>query len=154
VALIRNTCAVIGTLYLLDSAFQSVSAWNLNAVTVMNLTTRGEDSMPQHDPRGVAGSGLDEVQGAIVLATFTFVLGLVTGLFLKGLGKQGSAPTRLSLWRRGSERTVTYDENLPDSLSRREPAPHAGQPRFGGTGAIGVSPSSVIAARREEQPER
>ena len=44
------------------------------------------------------------------------------------------APTHLFL---------TYDENLPEPLGRREPAPYTGQPRFGGTGALGVSPAAV-----------
>jgi hypothetical protein len=57
---------------------------------------------------------------------------------------------RRALWHRGYKRTVTYDDNLPETLSRREPAPHAGQPRFGGTGAIGVSPATVVAPRPEE----
>jgi len=38
---------------------------------------------------------------------------------------------------------VTFGENLPDSLERREPAPEPGQPRFGGTGAIGFSPAAA-----------
>jgi sugar (pentulose or hexulose) kinase len=48
------------------------------------------------------------------------------------------------------ERTVRYDENLPESLGRREPAPYPGQPRYGGTGALGVSPASVVATRPDE----
>jgi hypothetical protein len=103
--------------------------------------------MPQNDPRGFDVSGLDEVQSAVVLATFGFVIGLVTGLFLKGIAKHSSERVRRGLWGRGAERTVTYDENLPDSLSRREPAPRVGQPRYGGTGALGVSPAAVATAR-------
>ena len=45
--------------------------------------------------------------------------------------------------RRESKHTMVYDENLPESLERREPAPEAGQPRFGGTGAIGFSPAAA-----------
>ena len=91
----------------------------------------------------------DEMQAGVVLAA-SFVLGLVTGLFLKDAGKRMYDRTRDHLWQRDHERTVTYDANLPESLSRREPAPHAGQPRYGGTGALGVSPAAVVRARPEE----
>jgi hypothetical protein len=80
----------------------------------------------------------------VVLGASGFVLGLITGLFLKGAGKRMYQRTRGRLWHGNYERTVTYDENLPDSLSRREPAPEAGRPRYGGTGAIGVSPATVV----------
>ena len=40
--------------------------------------------------------------------------------------------------------------DLPASLERREPAPYPGQPRFGGTGAIGVAPATVVTPRPEE----
>ena len=76
-----------------------------------------------------------------------FALGVVVGLFLKTGAKQMQQHAQGGLWHREYERTVTYDENLPDSLERREPAPHEGQPRFGGTGAIGVPPATVATAR-------
>jgi hypothetical protein len=86
----------------------------------------------------------------VVFAGTAFVLGLVTGLALKDAGKQLFDRARTGLWHREHERTVTYDENLPESLGRREPAPYPGQPRFGGTGALGVSPASVAAPRPDE----
>lgn len=86
----------------------------------------------------------------VVLAGSAFVLGLAAGLFLKDAGKQLYERARTSLWHREYERTVTYDENLPESLGRREPAPYPGQPRYGGTGAIGVSPASVASPRPDE----
>jgi hypothetical protein len=76
-----------------------------------------------------------------------FALGLITGLFLKRAAKRMYERTRERLWHGDYERTVTYDENLPDSLSRREPLPQSGQPRYGGTGAIGVSPAAVLTAQ-------
>jgi hypothetical protein len=85
----------------------------------------------------------------IVLAGSAFGLGLVAGLLLKGPGKQMYERVRTNLWHRGYEGTITYDENLPEQLGRREPAPHPGQPRYGGTGAIGVPPASVATARTE-----
>jgi hypothetical protein len=87
----------------------------------------------------------------VALAGSAFALGLVTGLCLKGAAKQMYERARGGLWHREYERTVTYDDNLPDSLSRRE---HPGQPRYGGTGAIGVSPASVVTARPEETKSR
>jgi hypothetical protein len=91
-----------------------------------------------------------EARNPVVLAASAFVLGVVTGLFLKDAGKQLYERARGGLWHREYERTVKYDENLPESLGRREPAPHAGQPRYGGTGALGVAPASIVAARPEE----
>jgi hypothetical protein len=108
--------------------------------------------MAGKDMQGIGGTGLDEVQGAVVVAASAFVLGLVAGWFLKAGAKQVSERRQRGLWHRGYERTVTYDENLPDSLSRREPAPESGQPRFGGTGALGVSPAA-IGARQPEEPK-
>jgi hypothetical protein len=88
-----------------------------------------------------------------VLAVSAFALGLVAGLFLKDAGKQLYERARNGLRHREYEPTVRYDENLPESLGRREPAPHSGQPRYGGTGALGVSPASVVAARPIEPQE-
>ena len=82
------------------------------------------------------------------------VLGLVTGRFLTGASKRMSERARGRLWHRDYGRTVTHDQNLPASLSRREPAPHAGQPRYGGTDAIGVSPAAVVPPQPEETKSR
>ena len=86
----------------------------------------------------------------VVLAGWAFMLGLAAGLFLKDAVRQMYERTRDGMWHREYERTVTYDENLPDSLARREFAPHVGQPRFGGTGAMGVSPAAAVPERPEE----
>ncbi len=114
----------------------------------MALHSEG-DSMPGHYRDEAIGRipGNETpvaVAHPVVLAGSCFVLGLITGLFLKGAGKRMYQRTRGRLWHGDYERTVTYDENLPDSLSRREPAPQAGRPRYGGTGAIGVSPAAVV----------
>jgi hypothetical protein len=82
-----------------------------------------------------------------VLASSAFGLGVVTGLLMRDFGKQLFERARGAWWHREYERTITYDENLPESLSRREPAPYSGQPRFGGTGALGVSPATVPTAQ-------
>jgi len=86
----------------------------------------------------------------VVLAGATFVLGLVTGMMLKDAAKRTYERTRNTLWHRGHARTVEYDENLPESLTRREPAPDTRQPRFGGTGALGASPAAARTAPPEE----
>jgi hypothetical protein len=84
-------------------------------------------------------------------AASAFVLGVVTGLFLKEVVQHGNGFAQRKWAHREAERTLTYDENLPESLERREPAPQAGQPRFGGTGAIGFSPA---AATEPADPDR
>jgi hypothetical protein len=83
--------------------------------------------------------------GNRMLIGSAFALGLGTGLLLKGIAQRLFEPARGRRWRRQVERTVTYDNNLPDQLERREPAPWPGQPRFGGTGAIGV-PSAAASS--------
>jgi hypothetical protein len=105
--------------------------------------------------RQIAGMRLDDMQHAVaahpyVLAGSCFVLGLATGMMLKDAAKRMYERTRHALWLRDYRRTVEYDENLPDSLARREPAPTTRQPRFGGTGALGVSPAAARTARPEE----
>jgi hypothetical protein len=72
-----------------------------------------------------------------------FVVGLVAGLFLKEAVQRGQELVRRKYAHREREHTVAFDENLPDALVRREPAPEPGQPRYGGTGAIGFSPAAV-----------
>jgi hypothetical protein len=88
------------------------------------------------------------IAGSWVLTGSAFALGLMSGLILKDVVRQLRDRVRHNQTRREYERTVTYDENLPDSLGRREPAPYPDQPRYGGTGAIGVSPALVDATRR------
>jgi len=79
-----------------------------------------------------------------VLISSGFVLGMVAGFLLKGVAKRAYKRARIGQWHREYEDTVTYPENLPEQLERREPAPQAGQPRYGGTGAIGVPPESAF----------
>jgi hypothetical protein len=79
-----------------------------------------------------------------VLISSGFVLGMVAGFLLKDAAKRAYKRARIGQWHREYEETVTYDENLPDQLERREPAPQPGQPRYGGTGAIGVPPESAL----------
>ena len=70
-----------------------------------------------------------------------FALGVAAGVVLKEAAQRTQGAAQRKLTHRERERTVSYDENLPEPLERREPAPHEGQPRFGGTGAIGFSPA-------------
>jgi len=72
-----------------------------------------------------------------------FAAGVAVGFVLKDAAKQIYERVRIGLAHDEHERTVVYNENLPDSLQRREPAPYEGQPRYGGTGAIGVSPAAA-----------
>jgi hypothetical protein len=78
-----------------------------------------------------------------VLIGSGFGFGLAAGFLLQGAAEKLYERVRSAQWRREYERTVRYEENLPDQLERREPQPQPGQPRFGGTGAIGVPPQSV-----------
>lgn len=101
----------------------------------------------------MAGQNLesvDELRQAVghpmVLTGSAFALGVVVGLFLKGAAKRIQDRAHAGEWHREYERTMTYVGNLPDSLERREPAPYPGQPRFGGTGALGVPPATVGTA--------
>jgi hypothetical protein len=110
--------------------------------------------MRSYDLAGMRGSRRGVLQGGVanpvVLAGAAFVLGLVTGMVLRDTARQMYRRTRNGLWDRDYERTVEYSENLPESLARREPAPDAAHPRYGGTGALGVSPAAVHTARQEE----
>ena len=72
-----------------------------------------------------------------------FVLGVVAGVFLKEAIRRSQGAIRRTQTHRAQERTRVYDENMPEPLERREPAPQEGQPRFGGTGAIGFSPAAA-----------
>jgi hypothetical protein len=75
-----------------------------------------------------------------VLVGAAFAIGVAAGFVLREAASGIYERARRARWRREYERTVVYDMNLPDQLKRREPAPEPGQPRFGGTGAMGVSP--------------
>ena len=83
-----------------------------------------------------------------VLIGSGFALGLAAGFLLKEAATRAYERARMGLWHREYERTVSYDENLPEQFERREPAPYPGQPRYGGTGALGVSPE--VRARPTE----
>ena len=83
-------------------------------------------------------------EGRAALIGAGFAVGLAAGLLLQGPAKRLYERARLARWHRAYEETVTYDQNLPEQLERREPAPRPNQPRFGGTGAIGVSPESAL----------
>ena len=84
----------------------------------------------------------------VVLAGSAFAAGLVVGMFAKGAARQVYDAVRSHA---DDDRTVRYDNNLPDQLERREPAD--GRSRFGGTGALGVSPAVVAATHPEQVPK-
>jgi hypothetical protein len=84
----------------------------------------------------------------VAVAVSAFVCGVAAGLFVREALQRTQELVRRKRAHREHESTVTYDDNLPDSLERREPAPHEGQPRYGGTGAIGVSPATAAMPRR------
>jgi hypothetical protein len=115
------------------------------------------DSMPRNLHGRIGRSRLYVMQSAdehpVVLAGSAFVLGLAMGLLLRDVAKRMFKRTRERLWHRDYEQTVTYDDNLPDSLTRREPLPYPGQPRFGSTGALGVPPTAAGSTRPEEKPQ-
>jgi hypothetical protein len=92
-----------------------------------------------------------ERRNSVVLAGSAFVLGLVGGVLLKDAGKRMYERARTRLSHRDVERTTIFDDNLPESLGRREPDPYPGQPRYGGTGALGVSPAAVTARPTEQR---
>lgn len=79
-----------------------------------------------------------------VLIGSAFAIGMAAGFLLKDAAKQLYERARSEWWHREYERTVAYDQNLPEQLERREPEPRTGQPRFGGTGAIGVPPERAL----------
>ena len=82
-------------------------------------------------------------RNAGILTGSAFALGVVTGLLMKGAAKQVRERARAAESHLEYEETVEYDANLPDTLGRREPRPYPGQPRFGGTGALGVHPGAA-----------
>jgi hypothetical protein len=73
-----------------------------------------------------------------------FGLGVAAGMVLREAVQRTQSAAQRKLTHRERELTVSYDENLPETLERREPAPREGQPRFGGTGAIGFPPAAAI----------
>lgn len=85
----------------------------------------------------------------VMLAGTAFAAGLAVGLFAKDAAKQIYDSVRDGQWRRDHAGNVTYDNNLPQQLERREPAGE--QPRFGGTGALGVSPAVVAAVNSRQR---
>src|SRR5262245_3631402 len=127
-------------------------------VLVVPLPRRKQEevSMPRRIRVGhIGGIRLDEMQYAVtthpvLLGGTCFVLGLVAGMALKDAARQTLERARNRPWHRDDEHTVEYDENLPDSLARREPSSETPHPRFGGTGALGVSPAAARTARPEE----
>ena len=70
-----------------------------------------------------------------------FGLGVVAGVFLKDAVRRTQDAARRKYTHHERAGTVAYDDNLPESLERREPAPQEGQPRICGTGAIGFPPA-------------
>lgn len=81
-----------------------------------------------------------QTEGNALLVGSAFALGIVAGLLLRDVAASIYDRARQGQWHRAYKGTVTYGQNLPDQLKRREPAPHPDQPRYGGTGALGVSP--------------
>jgi len=82
-----------------------------------------------------------------------FFIGVVAGLFLKEAVQRLKDRARRTQTHLDHERTVVYDENMPEALERREPAPEQGQPRFGGTGAIGFSPAAAAEPKPSDTSE-
>lgn len=76
-----------------------------------------------------------------------FAAGIVVGLVAREAATQMIKAARRKWSHHEYENTVTYDQNLPPSLHRRE---HPDQPRFGGTGAIGVSPAVAATPTSDE----
>jgi hypothetical protein len=76
----------------------------------------------------------------LLLAGSAFAIGMAAGFWLKAAAEKSRDAARRAWSHRQFERTITYGDNLPDQLARRE---QPDQPRFGGTGAIGVSPESA-----------
>ena len=72
-----------------------------------------------------------------------FIVGVAAGLFVREAIQWLQEAVQRKQTQLDHERTVVFDENMPEPLERREPSPEPGQPRFGGTGAIGFSPATV-----------
>lgn len=92
-----------------------------------------------------------------VLAVSAFAVGVAVGFVLNDAAKRMLERARVGRWHRDYEQTEEYgDENLPEPLGRREPAPEQGLPRYGGTGALGVHPAAATAERsaNDETPSR
>ena len=89
----------------------------------------------------MAGQTLQRNRGVMAVAAFAF--GVVAGVFVKVALQRAQEMRQRWQTNREHQDTVVYDENLPEPLERREPAPHEGQPRYGGTGAIGFPPAAA-----------
>lgn len=89
----------------------------------------------------MAGQHIDNKAALIGSA---FALGVAAGFLLKGAAKGLFKRARRKQWHREYQKTVAYGQNLPKQLERREPAPQPRQPRFGGTGALGVPPERAL----------
>jgi len=82
--------------------------------------------MRRYNLDGVEGIGGNVVampragMSPVVLACSTFVVGMITGMMLKDHAKRAYERARLARWRRDYQRTVEYDENLPELLARRK----------------------------------
>jgi hypothetical protein len=80
--------------------------------------------MRRYNLDGIHGSRVSEWRGVVstpvVLAGLAFVLGLAAGMMMKGRAR-----------------------HMYPRMARREPTPHTAQPRFGGTGALDVSPAAI-----------
>ena len=79
--------------------------------------------------------------GRLVLAGSAFALGVAAAPLVTRAAKRIRERVRGAA--AADESTVSYDQNLPEPLGRREPAPEAGQPRYGGTGSLGIHPASA-----------
>src|SRR5262245_26916629 len=73
-------------------------------------------------------------------SALAFMLGLAAGVLVRDSATRAYRRARVAQAHSEYERTATFDQNLPDQLGRREPLPQQDQPRYGGTGALGVSP--------------
>ena len=82
-------------------------------------------------------------------SALAFMLGLGAGLLVKETATRAYKRVRIAQAHGEYERTATFDQNLPDQLGRREPLPHQDQPRFGGTGALGISPAAATPRTSE-----
>ena len=90
--------------------------------------------------RNLDGSS-DYNGGRLILAGSAFALGVAAAPLVTRAARHIRERMRGAI--SADESTVSYDQNLPEPLGRREPAPQAGQPRFGGTGSLGVHPAAA-----------
>jgi hypothetical protein len=88
----------------------------------------------------------------LVLAGSAFALGVIAAPLLTRAARGLQERVRGARSHDDYEQTVEYDQNLPEALGRREPAPEPGQPRYGGTGSLGVHPASGIESSSTNRP--